>query len=1009
MTLPEAAVARWPAESLTWPNAGSWNEHPALWPHDSYYRGIMYTPERLIELGYTPGATPELAQVTGQPYTHDGNFRTNEPGSLLHEYKRRNFPKTRWGNDEVDRNAFDSHAIETALIYPKPAAWVEASLTTLDTLREKRNDLAPLVKQLHSYNDRPFEVYVPAHNERLATAGPYAFHPILDAAYTHAPITADSSTHMAFHTPGNPTEPMEFQPLVEFVRYVDTARQIAKHIGGDIGTLIDGHLSFAAQKLARYLEERTRLSKNYGETRANARAWYYALVYPAYDLSNQEIATNNDKLTTQNILWGAALTEQFLFFDGLYQDLSALGIPTSRPIFHKDTRTLRIHRAFHMTRSIQAIIEPSRKPKPISITLSADTPLVTISGNNEGKTFTQQAALHALYESLQGRFPLAKRIETPVTRGMFAIPAELPQEVGESGYTTQLHRLISFTSSVQRIRRAAPEEPIVLLADELFAGTDEQEAAALFRAFMSYCTRHGILVQLSTNNEQTYDPDRGKFATVKNRKLVALASPDDIVTQRRGIPLLATAGMPQEVIAHASQLVDILPSKPAERRRPNAFESQRLAQSLALLQRSGRETRYGENLKLLYRVNALPLFDYTQWLNDIFASPAQYPLKETYRQWWKSILPPQQGQLKSFFEKFASQISQLMSIPDIAKRDSLERDHSERILNNAREWLQWAQDQHFEMLPFPTDMRDRILIYWDQLLETTHTLIGTITDVSDIELSRAIVKTCMRLDHLQTRAFDEVSGYFLLSELFEKFAFCNVIHVPGNTIDVKGVWSTSLMYELASGTQKDGKKLVANDVALTSSQPNILLGSNKSGKTCLLEALEVATFFAMHFNRAPATSFILGEDIQGVLGLTDYTRDPQRPKDSGKWLTRQSQIADILAATENGGYAVFLDEADEGTNGIEGRATLIAIATHLVRTGNMAVFSTHKHKAVDILAQTIGVNPYASGLGPKGRFSFAPGRASSLGIAIAGEEGLPKEILEEATRILSEMNKNQQA
>jgi DNA mismatch repair ATPase MutS len=198
-----------------------------------------------------------------------------------------------------------------------------------------------------------------------------------------------------------------------------------------------------------------------------------------------------------------------------------------------------------------------------------------------------------------------------------------------------------------------------------------------------------------------------------------------------------------------------------------------------------------------------------------------------------------------------------------------------------------------------------------------------------------------------------------------------------------------------------GKPLTKNSILIKSGSPAVFLGANSSGKSTLAETILIASYFSLHFDVAPAARFSIPQGMKGSIGLPDYIRDPGRPKERGKFYTLQSQIASVIKRAKEGGYVITLDEPGEGTNGLEGRATIIALAEYLTECGNIVLLPTHLHRAVDTLETTIGVQSFASGLGPEGRYSFASGRASSLGLEIALEEGLLHEIVDRA-RVLKE-------
>ncbi len=1004
----EAQQSAWNLENLSWTTTEARHTHPFIWPHPSYYSGRAFTPAMHIELGVLPGSRIALAETIDQPFGYNGQWRTTPPGSFMAEYARRMLPNGRWGDDTVERQAFDMHALEVLAVVPKSPEWVHASHDALTTLAQHTKLFTRMKKGVHAYQTRPYDVLMPDAFGRLHSTGPHIFHPVLDAVHTGAPKLQDEHTHMALVREED-SSMSEYTPFIEFSAYLIQATDMAKKLGGNVGALIESHLKHGSVLVAEYIHQHARYSKEYGRKLASSRAWYWSMVYPAYDVGPRDEKRAPLQEANSNVLWGSAILEHFLFLDELYQDLAALGISTVRPNFDVQGNTIQIRKASHMGASIRATekMEKSAAPKPIDVTVSADRPLVIIGGNNQGKTWTQQTIAHALYESLQGRFAFAKSIKLPYLRGIFAIPAEIAQEQGESGYTTQLHRLIGTLREIEEMRALSPNEPVILFGDELFSGTDELEAAVLFQAFLNYCQRHNIIVLLGTNNELTFSPERAQFATLKNRRITTIDSMEGVIARRLGVPLLADAGMPQEVVARAAELVEIPTPKGSVERRTIPFTASRVSETLGLLISQGRSVRYGDHLRLLFRTEARPIFRFAEWLSAVFHTNIDAPIKELYRRWWNGLSRDEIDLTNTFFKRFGPRFQTMVELPQQTTREPLTRAQSESLIQNATEWLAWAETNNPADLHLPEDILHRIEPYWNPLIASLQSVVSVNTAQSDAELSKAIIEAVKPLSRLSTSSFDEVSGFLWLDELFTRHEFCRVTKKPGMGIDTRGLFSPSLKYEMES-TRNTEQRLITNDIVIDPSRPNVLLGSNKSGKTRLLDALGVAAFFALHFDHAPAQSFVIGESVCGVIGLTDYTRDPDRRKDAGKWLTRQSQIADALMQAQKGGYILLLDEPDEGTNGFEGRATLRALAPYIIQSGNVFVLSTHKHNAIDQIDEEIGVNAYASGLGPWGRFSFAPGRASSLGITIAGEEGLQEEILLDAARILKEQMANTQ-
>jgi DNA mismatch repair protein MutS2 len=140
--------------------------------------------------------------------------------------------------------------------------------------------------------------------------------------------------------------------------------------------------------------------------------------------------------------------------------------------------------------------EPAREVVPVDVELSPDRPLLLITGPNAGgKTIALKTlALCALMAQVGCHVPAAEGSRLPVFERLYAIIGD-EQSVAEN--------LSTFSAFVKQIREvlAAADGHSLVLIDELGAGTDPDEGAALARAILEELADRGALVVATTHLE----------------------------------------------------------------------------------------------------------------------------------------------------------------------------------------------------------------------------------------------------------------------------------------------------------------------------------------------------------------------------------------------------------------------------------------------------------------------------------------------------------------------------
>jgi DNA mismatch repair protein MutS2 len=224
----------------------------------------------------------------------------------------------------------------------------------------------------------------------------------------------------------------------------------------------------------------------------------------------------------------------------------------SRPLIDREGR-VDLKRARHPLLLAQRWRDPAREVVPVDLELGPDRPLLLITGPNAGgKTIALKTlALLSLMTQAGCHVPAAEGSRVPVFERLFAVIGD-DQSVAEN--------LSTFSAFIKQIREVVAEAQhgSLVLLDELGAGTDPDEGAALARAILESLADSGALVVATTHLE----PLRA-FAAVEPRARNAsvefdaatLAPTFRLVYDRPGqswaLAIAARLGLPSELIFRA--------------------------------------------------------------------------------------------------------------------------------------------------------------------------------------------------------------------------------------------------------------------------------------------------------------------------------------------------------------------------------------------------------------------------------------------------------------------------
>ncbi|MBI2554694.1 MAG: Smr/MutS family protein [Candidatus Rokubacteria bacterium] len=159
-------------------------------------------------------------------------------------------------------------------------------------------------------------------------------------------------------------------------------------------------------------------------------------------------------------------------------------------------RTIALTQARHPLLLAQSWKEPGRPVVPVDLHLDADRPLLLVTGPNAGgKTVALKTlGLLSLMAQAGCHLPVNEGSRLPVLSRLFAVIGD-DQSVAEN-----LSTFSAFVKQVREILEQVDDRSLVLL-DELGAGTDPDEGAALAQAILEDLQLRGALVMATTHLE----------------------------------------------------------------------------------------------------------------------------------------------------------------------------------------------------------------------------------------------------------------------------------------------------------------------------------------------------------------------------------------------------------------------------------------------------------------------------------------------------------------------------
>lgn len=161
-----------------------------------------------------------------------------------------------------------------------------------------------------------------------------------------------------------------------------------------------------------------------------------------------------------------------------------------------EEKTVRLLEARHPLLLAQSWLAPGQPVVPVDLDLDREHPLLIVTGPNAGgKTVALKTlGLLALMAQAGCHLPVKEGSRLPVFSRLFVVVGD------DQSVTENLSTFSAFVRQVREILERVDARSLVLL-DELGAGTDPEEGAALARAILEQLQERGALVMATTHLE----------------------------------------------------------------------------------------------------------------------------------------------------------------------------------------------------------------------------------------------------------------------------------------------------------------------------------------------------------------------------------------------------------------------------------------------------------------------------------------------------------------------------
>jgi len=205
-----------------------------------------------------------------------------------------------------------------------------------------------------------------------------------------------------------------------------------------------------------------------------------------------------------------------------------------------------------------------------------------------------------------------------------------------------------------------------------------------------------------------------------------------------------------------------------------------------------------------------------------------------------------------------------------------------------------------------------------------------------------------------------------------------------------------------------GERFVPNDVELDAAEGRLLVltGPNMSGKSTYMRSIGLLVVLAQAGSFVPAKFARVGL-VTRLFTRMGFTDEIGRGKSS--FMVEMTEVAEILRAADARSL-VLLDEVGRGTSTFDGLAIAWATLRHLHDVPrSRSVLATHYHQLTELVGGLRGARNahFAVQERPDGivfLHRLVPGATDrSYGVHVARLAGLPAPLLDEATRLLAQL------
>jgi DNA mismatch repair protein MutS len=241
-----------------------------------------------------------------------------------------------------------------------------------------------------------------------------------------------------------------------------------------------------------------------------------------------------------------------------------------------------------------------------------------------------------------------------------------------------------------------------------------------------------------------------------------------------------------------------------------------------------------------------------------------------------------------------------------------------------------------------------------------------------------------------------------MAVIAQKNNYCRPSVTDGLRLDIKGGRHPVIEQHL-----EIGESYVPNDVYLNNDDHQILMitGPNMSGKSAILRQTALICLMAQMGSFVPATSAEIGyiDKLFTRVGASDNISSGE-----STFMVEMNETASIMNNISQRSL-ILLDEIGRGTSTFDGISIAWSLAEYLHSNTNSnpkTLFATHYHELNELANKFDRIKNYnvaTKEVGNRVIFlrKLKPGGSKhSFGIYVAKMAGMPKEILERATRIM---------